>query len=80
MGPCYSLPRMSASVAVWLLLFLREGAAHAVGAGRIYCRGALFNMADDTFLVHDEGSACSKALFFTVDAVGFRNCALEIAE
>ena len=37
-------------------------------------------MADDTFLVHDEGSACGKALFFIVDAVGFRNCALEIAE
>ena len=71
---------MSASVAFQLLLFLREGAAHSVGAGWIYGSGTLFNMADDTFLVHDEGSACSKALFLTVDAVGFRNCALEIAE
>ena len=80
MGRCSSIPRMSASFNISLILFLREGAAHSVGARWIYSRVALFNMSDDTFLVHDEGSAGGKALFLIVDAVGFRNCALEIAE
>ena len=62
---------MSASVNTSLVLFLREGAAHSVGPRWIYSRVALFNMADDALLVHDEGSACGKALFFIVDAVGF---------
>jgi hypothetical protein len=71
---------LSASLDISLVLFLWEGAAHSVGARWIYSRVALFDVADDTFLVHDECSARGKALFFTVDAVGFGNCALEIAE
>jgi len=63
-----------------LLLLRREGAANSVGSGWIYSGIALFNVADDTFLVHDEGSTRRKSLFFVVDSVGFRNCALEIAE
>ena len=67
-----SLPSMNASVDTPLILFLRrESAAHSVGAGWIYGRIALFNMADDAFLVHDKGSARGKALFFIVDAIGF---------
>ena len=62
---------MSASVNTSLVLFLWEGAAHSVGTRWIYSRVALFNMADDAFLVHDERSAGGKALFFIVDAVGF---------
>ena len=71
---------MSASVNTSLVLFLREGAAHSVRAGWIYSGIALFNVADNTFFVHDEGSAGGKSLFFVVDPVGFRDCALEIAE
>jgi hypothetical protein len=54
-----------------LILFLRKGATHSISAGWIYGRIALFNVSDDTFLVHDKGSASGKALFFIVDAVGF---------
>ena len=54
-----------------LILFLRKGAAHSISAGWIYGRIALFNVSDDTFLVHDKGSASGKALFFIVNAVGF---------
>ena len=64
----------------WLLLFLRERAAYSISPGWVYSHAALFDVADDAFLVHDESSARGKPLFFIVNAVGLRNCALEIAE
>jgi len=78
--PSSTLPRMSASLTRRLLLFLRERAAHSISSGWIYSSVALFDMADDAFLVHDECSPCGKALFFIVDSVGLGNCALEVAQ
>ena len=71
---------MSASATRWLLLFLRERAAHSISPGWVYGRAALFDVADDAFLVHDESSARGKALFLIVDSVSLGDCAFEIAE
>ena len=71
---------MSASLTRRLLLFLRERAAYSISPGWIDSRVALFDVADDTFLVHDERRAARKALFFIVNSVGLGDCSFEIAE
>lgn len=62
------------------LTLLREDAARLICAGRINGRVALFDVANDAFLVNDEGGARAEAAFFVEDAVVAHGRAFEIAE